>query len=155
MPDGYMLDWADRIQEELRRYDRRSMVGDTIMDQLLYIGSKLRMIRMGWEVWKKWVLEDLNHRGVDGEEIYEFIAEDYLEDREVQFMWVLDNKLDISIEVAKTGTTITLSKDGEDVCSAWVHDGDIVTYTDYVTNTIKSHRHRDYLTPTYHIRSFE
>lgn len=151
-----MPDWADRIQEELRRYDRRSMVGDTVMDQLLYIASKLRMIRMGWEVWKERVLEDLDHRGEDGEDLYELVADDYLEDREIQFMWVLSNNpdIDISIEADETGTAITLSKDGENVCSVLVHN-DIATYTDYETNTVESHRHCDYLTPTYHIKSFE
>ena len=149
-----MSDWADRIQEELSRYDRRSMVGDTVMNQLLYIGSKLRMVRTGWERWKDDILEDLNHHGEDGEEIYEFIVEDYLEDNEIQFMWVLSNNPDISIEVNKTGATITLSKDGENVCSAWVHD-DIVTYKDYVTDITESHNHGDYLAPTYHIKSFK
>lgn len=96
----------------------------------------------------------MDRRGEDGEEIYEFIAEDYLEDEEIQFMWVLDNKPDISIEANKTGTTITSSKDGENVCSAWIHNG-IVTYTDYVTNTAENHNHCDYLSPTYHIRSFD
>lgn len=149
-----MPDWAERIQEELTRYDRGSMVGDIVMNQLLYIGSKLRMVCMGWEVWKERVLKDINHHGEDGEEVYEFIAEDYMEDRETQFMWVLTNNSDISIEVDKTGTTITLSKDGENVCSALVHNG-IVTYTDYVTNITESHSHCNYLSPTYHIRSFE
>ena len=149
-----MPDWCDRIQEELTRYDRGSMVGDTVMDQLLYIASKLRMVRMGWDIWKKRVLEDLNHRGEDGEETYEFIAEDYLEDMETQFMWVLSNNPDIDVEVNERGITVTLSKDGEDVCSAWVHNG-IVTYIDYVTNTTESHNHCNYLSPTYHMRSFE
>lgn len=150
-----MTNWTERIQEELTRYDRGSMVGDTVMDQLLYIASKLRMVRMGWDIWKERVLKDINHHREDGEEVYELIVEDYLEDREIQFMWCLTNKPDISIEVNKTGTTIALSKDGENVCSAWVHDGDVVTYKDYVTNTTESHRHHDYLDPTYHIRSFE
>lgn len=149
-----MPDWAERIQEELSRYDRRSMVGDTVINQLLYIGSKLKMVRMGWEVWKDDILEDLNHHGEDGESIYEMVAEDYLEDEETQFMWILDNNPDISIEVNKTGTTITLSKDRENVCSVLVHN-DITTYTDYVTNITESHCHCNYLTSTYHIRSFE
>ena len=149
-----MPDWAERIQEELTRYDRKSMVGDTVMDQLLYIGSKLRMVRIGWDIWKERVLKDINHHGEDGEEVYEFIAEDYMEDRETQFMWVLTNNSDISIEVDKTGPTITLSKDGKNVCSALVHNG-IVTYTDYVTNITESHTHCNYLSPIYHIRSFE
>lgn len=149
-----MPDWAEKIKEELRRYDRRSMVGNTIMDQLLYIASKLRMVRMGWKVWKDDVLEDLDCHGEDGEDFYELIAEDYLEDRETQFMWVLNNNPDIFIEVNKTGTAITLSKDEENVCSALVCNG-IVTYTDYVTNITESHNHCDYLSPPYHIRSFE
>lgn len=149
-----MPDWADRIQEELRRYDRRSMVGDTVMDHLLYISSKLRMIRSGWKQWKDGILDDINRLGKDGEGIYELIVEDYLEDREIQFMWVLDNKPDMSVEVNERGTIVTLSKDEENVCSVWIHD-DIVTYKDYVTDTIESHRHHDYLSPHYSIKSFE
>lgn len=74
-----MPDWADKIKEELTRYDRRSMVGDTVMDQLLYIASKLRMIRMGWEVWKEQVPEDLRVHGLDREKTYEAIAEWFLD----------------------------------------------------------------------------
>ena len=151
-----MPDWADRIKEELTRYDRRSMVGYIVRDQLLYIASKLRMVRMGWDVWKERVLEDLDHHGEeDGEDLYELIAEDYLEYGETQFMWVLNNNPDISVEVNKTGTTITLSKDGKDICSALVHDGDVVIYRDYVTNITESYNHCNYLSPTYHIKSFE
>lgn len=62
MTDDYVPDWAERIQEELKRYDRRSMVGDTVMDQLPYIASKLRMVRMGggrsgrMTSWRTWIV---------------------------------------------------------------------------------------------------
>lgn len=149
-----MPDWAERIVEELSRYDRRSMVGDTVIDQLLYIGSKLRMVRSGWECWKDLVLDDLDRQGVDGEGIYELIAEDYLGDREIQFMWVLDHRPDTFVKVNESGTTVTLSRDGEKVCSVWLHDG-IVTYTDYVADVTESHCPKDYIAPICDIPSFE
>lgn len=74
-----MQDWADRIKEELTRYDRRSMVGYIVRDQLLYIASKLRMVRMGWDVWKEQVSEDLCVHGLNRERMYEAIAEWFLD----------------------------------------------------------------------------
>ena len=155
MADGYMPDWAERIQEELSRYDRESMVGSIAIDQINYVWVKLRLVRRSWEWWKDRILNDLNGHGVDGERLYELIVEDYLEDRESQFMWVLGSEPDTYVDVGENGATITLSKDGEKVCSVCLQDG-IVTYTDHVVDVSKSHCYpRDYETLTYDVSSFK
>lgn len=143
-----MPDWAERIWEELRRYDRRSMVGDTVIDHLLYIGSKLRMVRSGWDRWKEGVLDEINHLGENGEGIYELIAEDYLSDRELHYVWLLANDASIAVESEDNKLTITLQGDTEGKYHIILHDmsGEVVlTYANNLGDNGKTQRVDDYV----------
>lgn len=142
------MDALSRIDENMVRYGKDTMVYRIVRQKLLILTYRLENVERGWKRWCECVSPDLEWHGLSREGIYELIAEDYLNGSKTLQLWLFANgAAQIVVESNSDNVFIALQSEGEHYGILLREMGGKinVTYTNSVTDARETHWEGDYL----------
>lgn len=142
------MDVLSKIDNNIVRYGKDTMVYRVIQQNLLTLAHRLENIERGLKRWCECVSPDLEWHGLGREGVYELIAEDYLDGRKIFHLWLLTNGAQVTVE-SDCDRLIVMIQDGGERYGILLREmsGKITaTYANLATNTREVHWEEDYLT---------